>query len=274
MIFRMLILFFGIACFCAGHAFAQSHPPGVIKEDPALTALVDATGFQGTVLVYDVKAKQYDAGHAERANLPLIPASTFKVFSTLAALESGVIAGADAVIPWDGMVRSRSELNQDLTLQRAFALSAVPHYQEMVQRIGHLRMQHYIDAVGYGNRDISGGDDSFWLEGNLRISPVQQIDFLKRLYENTLPFRPEVMDTTKAIMVSEQTPQYTLRSKTGLAILPGQHNVGWWIGWVEKGEDVTFFATALEAVDPDASFLATRIATARNALVHLGVLPE
>ena len=265
---RALLL--AIACLAASVSFAQN----TIKEDPALTAIVDATGFAGMVLAYDLKADQYYAGHAERANLQLIPASTFKVFSTQAALESGVIAGPDAIIPWDGIVRSRTELNQDLPLKRAYALSAVPHYQEMVRHIGHMRMQHYIDAVGYGNRDISGGDDSFWLEGNLRISPMQQIDFLKRLYLNELPFRPEVMATTKEIMVSEQTPEYTIRSKTGLAILPGQHNVGWWIGWVEKGDNVTFFASALEAVDPGDSFLATRIATARKSLVHLGVLPE
>lgn len=259
-----------LLCFVGSQAVAQDN----IQEDPALKAIVDASGFAGTVLVYDLNADAYRAGHAERASLQLIPASTFKVFSTLAALESGVIAGEDAIIPWDGIVRSRSELNQDLTLQRAFALSAVPHYQEMVRRIGHLRMQHYIDAVGYGNRDISGGDDSFWLEGNLRLSPMQQIGFMKRLYENTLPFRPEVMAITKHIMVSEQTAQYTLRSKTGLAILPGDHNVGWWVGWVEKGSNVTFFAAALEAVAPGDSFLAARIDTARKSLVHLGVLPE
>ena len=72
---RALLL--AIACLAASASFAQN----TIKEDPALTAIVDATGFAGMVLAYDLKADQYYAGHAERANLQLIPASTFKVFS-------------------------------------------------------------------------------------------------------------------------------------------------------------------------------------------------
>src|SRR5690606_19650780 len=97
-----------------------------------------------------------------------IPASTFKVFSSLVALETGVIESERSVITWDGIKRGRSEINRDLDLQTAFRLSAVPHFQDLVRRIGTERMQHYIDLVGYGNQRISGGLDQFWLTGDLR----------------------------------------------------------------------------------------------------------
>lgn len=44
----------------------------------------------------------------------------------------------------------------------------------LARRIGPVRMQHYVDAAEYGNRDLSGGLDQFWLTGNLRISPREQ----------------------------------------------------------------------------------------------------
>ena len=49
-------------------------------------------------------------------------------------------------------------------------------------------MQQYIDAAGYGNQELSGKIDSFWLDGSLKISADEQVTFLKRLYQNDLPF--------------------------------------------------------------------------------------
>jgi beta-lactamase class D len=247
-------------------AATQAQP----EEDAKIAELIDASGFDGSFLAYQLHADRYRAGHSERINKALIPASTFKIFSALVALELGVVQDENSVIDWDGTIRNRTELNADLNLETAFRLSAVPHFQTLVRRIGHERMQHYIDAVGYGNRDISGGDDSFWLQGNLRISPQQQIDFLVRLYRNELPFRPEVMETVKRIMGSEQGPSYVLRNKTGLAILEGDHHIGWWVGWVEEKDEVTFFAIALEAIAPGEGFNPARIAIARDALNSLG----
>jgi beta-lactamase class D len=43
--------------------------------------------------------------------------------------------------------------------------------------------------VGYGNQQIGSSDDidEFWLQGELRITPQQQIQFLRRLYHPTYP---------------------------------------------------------------------------------------
>jgi len=258
-------------------AFALSavqtvHAGDSVSEYAPAREIVDATGFAGTVLVYDLNRNEYLAGHAERVDRRLIPASTFKVFSSLAALETGVVADTQTIIPWDGVVRERTEINRDLDLRDAFRLSAVPHYQRLVRQIGEQRMQAMIDAVGYGNQDISGGIDRFWLSGGLRISPREQVDFLVRLYHDDLPFATQTMSQVKAIMINEQTDDYTLRAKTGWATLPQAQNVGWWVGWVERGDDVYFFAAALETTNPGDDFLATRIAVVRKTLQSLDIL--
>lgn len=213
--------------------------------DPTATAALEASGFDGAICLYDLQTETYRAAHAERIDEVFIPASTFKIFSALVALETGVIADRDTIITWDGTWRKRTELNRDLDLQSAFRLSAVPHFQELVRRIGPARMQRYIDDADYGNRDISGGEDTFWLTGALRISPRQQVDFLARLYANQLPFTQETMDAVKAMMLVDENPDHILRAKTGWATLEDNQHTGWWVGWIERGPEVTVFATVL-----------------------------
>jgi beta-lactamase class D len=252
-------------------------PDPIEAQEPMLEsdiarAAMDETGFRGAILILDVNGGVLTAGHGERIDDRLIPASTFKIFSSLVALETGVIADGDAVIEWDGITRSRSETNRDLDLRTAFQISAVPHYQELVRRVGVERMQHYIDAVGYGNQDISGGVDEFWLTGALRISPREQVDLLVRLYRGDLPFSQRTMAEVRRIMEAEGPVGYTLRAKTGWAQLPGEENVGWWVGWVERDSRVHMFATVLEGTAPDASFGPSRQGVTLQVLEALGIL--
>jgi beta-lactamase class D len=242
----------------------------VVEFQPARDAL-DASGFDGTILIYDLRADSYLAGHGGKSDTRFIPASTFKVFSSLVALETEIIDSKSSVIAWDGVIRERAEINRDLDLQTAFRLSAVPHYQQLVRRVGTERMQYSIDTIGYGNRDISGGIDRFWLSGGLRISPREQVEFLTRLYHGDLPFSSDTMSAVKAMMVTEQTDDYVLRTKTGWAVIDDTDNTGWWIGWIEKSSNVYVFATVLRTSTPGTDFGAARIAVTRTIFDALGL---
>ena len=254
-------------------------PRASVTESPAVRACVDAAatgaaGVNGSTLIADARTGALVAGHAERVDRPLIPASTFKIISALVALETGVIADAQTVIPWDSVVRDRPEINRDLDLQTAFRLSAVPHFQSLVRRIGSVRMQQALDTIGYGNRNIGGGIDQFWLTGALRISPRGQVAVLTRLLHDDLPVSRRSMAIVRAMMVNEVTATYTIRAKTGLTTPPGSETVGWWVGWVERGPAVHVFATALEAGAPTAGFNAQRLAVTRCALQALSILSD
>lgn len=243
-----------------------------VREVPTARQAIDATGFIGSILVHDLATNSYSAGHAERVDRRLIPASTFKILNALIALETGVVTDAHTVIKWDGVVRDRTELNRDRDLQTAFRLSAVPHFQELARRIGAERMQRFVDAVGYGNGDTSGGIDQFWLTGGLRVSPREQVEFLSRLHRRDLPFSIATMATVKAMMVAEQTEEHVIRAKTGLVVLPQGEHVGWWVGWVERGGRVHVFATVLETTTPGQTFVPARQGVTRMVLGQLGVL--
>ncbi len=245
----------------------------LVRELPFARQAIDATGFAGAIVVYDARQDTFEAGHAERIDRRVIPASTFKVLNSLIALETGIVADARAILKWDGVTRERTEVNRDLDLQTAFRVSAVPHFQELARRIGPERMQKFVDAVGYGNRDISGGIDQFWLTGGLRISPREQVMFLSRLQRGDLPFSAAAQATVREMMVGEQTAEHTVRAKTGWAVLPGGENAGGWVGWVERQGGVHFFATVLEATAPGETFGPARQAVTRTVLAGLALLP-
>jgi beta-lactamase class D len=111
-------------------------------------------------------------------------------------------------------------------------------------------MQKWVTQVGYGNQKIGDKEDidKFWLDGKLQITPQEQIQFLRRLYQNELPFSERSISIVKDIMIMEKTPNYTIRAKTGLFgfgndVTP---KIGWYVGYLEKGENVYFFATNID----------------------------
>ena len=157
-----------------------------------------------------------------------------------------------------------------MNLALAFKYSAVWFYQELARRIGEERMQKFVNENHYGNEDISGGIDVFWLQGGIRISPDEQIEFLKKIYNNKTAFSKRSIDILKKIMIYEQTDKYTLRAKTGWGIR-FENQVGWFVGYVEKGDDIYFFATNLESKEPEEGFK-SRFEVSYNILRELGII--
>lgn len=216
-----------------------------LREETDLSVFFEKYGVTGAFLLFDPQANKYYRYNAPRTKEPFIPASTYKILNSLIALETGVIADTNTVIKWDGVEREVAEWNQDHDMKSAFKVSAVWFYQELARRIGQKRMQHYVNLAEYGNQNISGGIDQFWLTGKLRISMEEQIIFLRKLYKNELPFSNSTQQKVKSIMSYLETPEYTIRAKTGWA-----QKVGWFVGWVEKPDNTGYyFAVNIEMKD-------------------------
>ena len=255
---------------------AQSDAPLVQEPRHSSEAIAQANlaqpfedlGIDGSIVIYDLNGDRTYEHNPERNATPFLPASTFKILNSLIALETGVIANDLAILTWDGVERSIPTWNRDLNLRTAFSVSAVWFYQVLARRIGHEQMQEWVQAADYGNQTIGDEDaiDTFWLTGDLRITPQQQIQFLQRLYRNELPFSEGAIATVKDIMIVEQTPDYTIRAKTGWAL---QEQVGWYVGYVEQDENVYFFATNITIRDEND--LAARAEVTRRCLGLLGL---
>lgn len=223
---------------------------------PALGEAITAAGYTGTFVLLDpttetliVAEPQPSADAAALAQTGFPPASTFKIPSSLIALETGVAEGPEFPLPWDGVERWVESWNRDHVLRTAYQNSVVWYYQELARRIGEARMQQFVDAFDYGNHDIAGGIDQFWLSGALRISPRQQVEFLRRLHQAELPVSDPVLAIMlDDIMVHERRSDGTIiRAKTGWADEP-ERSVGWFVGSVERPDHTrAYFATLILA---------------------------
>ena len=229
-------------------------------------------GTVGAFAAFRTDDQQVIASDNSRARDPVLPASTFKIPNSIIALETGVVSDPDKdVFKWDGVTRSIPDWNKDHTLRTAIAVSAVPVYQEIARRIGKERMQKYVDAFDYGNRNIGGGIDRFWLTGDLRISPLEQIAFVDRLRRRALPVSKRAQDLTADILPVTKAGDSVIRAKSGLlGAERGEPSLGWMVGWAEKGEAHTVFALNMDCKEP--RHIEARMPLTQACLAEIGAI--
>jgi beta-lactamase class D len=249
-------------------ALANVAPPRS-EIRPDLAKRFTEAGTVGTFVGYKVDDYLVIASDKDRSGEAKLPASTFKIPNSLIALETGVVEDPDKdVFKWDGVKRDIEAWNKDHTLRSAIAVSAVPVYQEIARRIGQERMQKYVDLFEYGNRDIGGGIDQFWLTGNLRIDPVQQIDFVDRLRRGVLPVSTRAQELVRDILPVTKIGDATIRAKSGLLGAEiGKPSLGWLVGWAEKGGSATVFAMNMDCKEP--SHIAARMTVTQQCLADI-----
>jgi beta-lactamase class D len=238
---KQFFLLFTIAVFSLTNCIQKQK--SFIRED--FKKYYDQYQVEGSFVLYDQKNDQFICYNQEQTRQPFIPASTFKICNSLIGLETGVISDENFIIPWDSVIRQVPAWNSDQDLKTAFKNSTVWYYQELARRVGGRQMKYWLEKANYGNADTTGRIDMFWLSGGLRISPIQQIDFLKRLHDNKLPFSQRSMDIVKNIMVAESTKDYVLRAKTGWSEQDNK-NIGWYVGYLETKDNVYYFANCIQ----------------------------
>ncbi len=233
--------------------FACSQQPNSILNKYSssdLKRIFESEQINGCFTIYDLKNDTKLSFNEERLDSAFLPASTFKIINSMIALETGVIKDENEIIKWDSIDRGNDNWNRDQNLESGLKYSAVWFYQELARRIGEERMKYWVEASDYGNKNINGGIDVFWLRGDIRISSNQQIDFLKKLYFNQLPFSQKNQEIVKRIMIVDQTADYTIRAKTGWAARI-DNQIGWYVGYLEKGENVYFFTVNIDIKNSD-----------------------
>lgn len=211
-----------------------------------------------TFILKDIVSGETVIFNNERAVERQSPFSTFKIMNALIGLQVKAVKDEYDIKYWDGTDRGLTVWNRDHTLGSAMRYSVVWYYQAMARDIGEQRMQEWLDKCSYGNRDISGGIDRFWLNSSLQISPLEQVDFLERLYNETLPFDKSVMKTVKRMMIQQEEPEYTLYGKTGSSALGSDGATGWYVGYVVVKGHPFVFVTNLHTQEAMAGQLAKK----------------
>lgn len=239
------------------------------QDSPQLAQVFRDAGVNGTFVLYDVKAGRLQGHNRSRADIRYVPASTFKIPNSLIGLITGVVQDVDEVLPWGGGPALFPQWERDMPLREAIVVSNVPLYRGLARRIGKERMQHALEQLDYGNRETGEVIDRFWLDGPLAISAVEQTQFLARLAQGTLPVDTGAQQAVREILRLEQGDGWSLHGKTGWQNAPDA-GVGWWVGWVQKGEAIYTFAFNFDMRGKEDAD--KRVSLGKACLQALGVL--
>ena len=157
-------------------------------------------------------------------------------------MEHGAVVNGTEIIKWDGQIRGMDVWNRDQSIETAFPVSCVWFYQELAKRVGLNAYQGYLQQINYGNGKVGQELTTFWLEGDLRISAYQHVNFLRKLVLRQFAFKETSYDLLKRIMVIERADSYTISGKTGWATKTDSP-VGWIVGYVDTKNGTWLFAT-------------------------------
>ncbi|HFB99982.1 MAG TPA: class D beta-lactamase [Phaeodactylibacter sp.] len=208
--------------------------------------ILNAAELNGVLLVFDPQTQTYTSNDFSRSKKGFLPASTFKIPNSIIALETGIVKDENTISKWDGKKRFLKIWEQDLTFKNAFKMSCVPCYQDIARQIGAKRMNEYLKKLDYKNMVVDDVSiDNFWLKGDSRVSAMEQIDFLFRLYYSKLPISKRTEKILKDMMLIHEKTNYKWSGKTGWAVA-GKKNLGWFVGYLEQGDNVYFMATNVE----------------------------
>ncbi len=242
------------------------------KTDNSLKKYFDSAHVDGCFTLLDNTSGEITLYNLRLDTQRVLPASTFKIVNSLIGLETGKITDENMVIKWDGIKRWNADWNRDLTMKEAFKISAVNYYQEVARRIGRDTMKYWIDTLHYGNMNISGAVDSFWLNNTLKISPDEQLGLLDHLYFDKLPFTKRSQDIVKNVMLQEDNTLYKLSYKTGWGFDERNNAIGWVAGWIEENRHVYFYVTLVKSPDKNIDMVAVRMRITKGILSELGFL--
>lgn len=246
--FTKLYLILSTICSLLVVKFTLGNDLEATKEifKPEFQQIIDSANLRGAILVYDLEKDKYYSNDFVWSKEGKLPASTFKIPNSIIGLETGIIENENTIFFWDGEQRALDTWEQNLILKDAFQFSCVPCYQEVARGIGPERMKEYLSKYNYGSMEVDSANiDIFWLQGGSGINQFQQINFLKRLYKSELPISEKTEKIMKEILLLEENEQYKMSGKTGWSIQNGINN-GWFVGYVESGSKIYYFATNVE----------------------------
>lgn len=222
-------------------------PSSAAAPDQLFSCLEMADAASGATLIHE--------GHCDER---VTPASTFNLVVGLMGYDSGFLADAHSPrLPFKpGYADYNDSWRQATDPAMWFKNSVLWYAQQVMAALGMERAQRYVDSFDYGNRDLSGdaGKDNglswSWVSSSLKISPVEQVAFLRKVVRRELPLSARAYDMTSSILAPVTLANgWTVQGKTGTAspvLADGSDDAtchyGWYVGWASKGGRTVVFA--------------------------------
>lgn len=201
-------------------------------------------------MIYSSVQEEYSFFNEDMCRQEVSPYSTFKIISALLGLQKGVIVDESSTMGYDGMDYGNAEWNGDLTLEEAFQNSCIWYFREVIDLVGRDKMQEELKNLQYGNCDISEWNGSninpleklngFWLDSSLKISPLEQVEVLSRIFERHSDYDSRNIEILKRIMLVDENDSQKIYGKTGSG-----NGEAWFVGFSESSGERRYIAIYL-----------------------------
>ncbi|MCI9569032.1 MAG: class D beta-lactamase [Lachnospiraceae bacterium] len=226
--------------------------------EPSTTVRADWSHYfgdlNGTAVIFDPDEHIFQIYNVDLADTRRSPCSTFKIISSLAGLEHGVIDPENSVRSWSGENFWNDDWNRDIDFYDAFRTSCVWYYRQVADDIGPDAMQDVLDTLRYGNCDISDWAGlqninnrnpaltGFWIESSLKISPREQTEILNRIFGSTSGYSADTRAILEEVMLLSEESQdlCTIYGKTGMGKTGGVVVDAWYTGFADIGRRIYF----------------------------------
>lgn len=244
------------AIVTAAETISEAVPEPLITE-------VDWSGYfdglNGVAVIYNPTENRYQIYGQELAGARRSPCSTFKIISSLIALEEGIINPDHSVRSWSGEMFWNEQWNQDVDFDKAFHTSCVWYFREVIDEIGRDRIKTELNKLRYGNCDSSDWEGrlntnnsnpaltGFWIESSLKISPKEQTEVMERIFGNRSDYSEETRNQLmKVMLLSEQTEtDISIYGKTGMGKAEGIVVDSWFTGFADSADKRIYFCVYL-----------------------------
>lgn len=251
-----------------GQILKEAETMGEQKEG-AVPVIMEAdwsdhfAGINGAAVIYDPEENCFQIYNRELALIRRSPCSTFKIISSLTALEKEIIKPEDSVRAWSGEIFWNEEWNRDIDFSDAFHASCVWYFREVIDEIGKNTMQKELDRLQYGNCDISDWEGrlntnnnnrvltGFWIESSLLISPKEQVEVMERIFGENTDYSEETLNQLEQVMLlpKQDEADVTVYGKTGMGKAHGIVVDSWFTGFADTGGKRIYFCVYLGETD-------------------------
>lgn len=246
-------------------ADTEDSTEGIVME-PEITSAdwsEHFNGLNGAAVVYDASNRRYTMYNGDLALTRRSPCSTFKIISSLIALENGILEPEDSTREWSGEIFWNEDWNKDIDFSEAFRTSCVWYYRQVINDIGKDMMLKELEKLQYGNCDISDWEGrlntnnnnraltGFWIESSLMISPKEQVEVMECIFGDHSDYSEETINELKQVMlVTEQDrDDLSIYGKTGMGKAEGIVVDAWFTGFAEGTEGKIYFCVYLGRTD-------------------------
>ena len=225
--------------------------------------------YSGSFVLYDIAGDTWSIYNLDQAVTRIAPNSTYKPYCALFGLDQQIITIDNSKLEWNHESYPFSNWEADQTLSSAMKYSVNWYFDTILSSLSTEMQSNYLRLLQYGNQSPKDTSSIFGMETSLKISPVEQVLLLTRLYKNELPFSTDQMNAVKNSLYITSSTHGKLYGKTGTGRIDEKDTNGWFIGYVISDTNTYIFATNIQASDYANGKTASTLTLAILSMLHL-----